>query len=116
MPLILKISAVFILGTVFSAHAEKVEKREEARESSTSSASISSSVSNDTGSVKYNDKEVWTGKVRKGLNTVAKSVDGADLAAAWDGRKLVWENVKDAGKKLEPELKELLKKLKQGQR
>ena len=118
-PSSLTIAAALFLGLLQSAPAEKVEKREEVRESKTvsSSNSISSSTANDKGTVTYNDKEVWKGKVKKGLTTIAKSVDEENLAAAWDGRKLVWENVNGAGKKLEPDLKKALKqqeKLKKG--
>ena len=112
VPLILKVSALLVMGGVCSVHAEKVEQRKEVKQTVNSSASISSSVSDGKGTVKYNDREVWKGKVRKGLNTVAKSVDGEDLAAAWDDKRLVWENVKGAGQKLEPDLRELLKKQK----
>ena len=55
--------------------------------------------------------------MKKGLTTIAKSIDDENLAAAWDGKKMVWENVAGAGKKLEPDLKKALdqqKKLKKG--
>ena len=68
-------------------------------DSSESSSSMSSSVNNGKGTVKYNDKEVWKGKVKKQLFSLAESVDGKACAAAFDG------------KKLEPRLKKLLRKL-----
>jgi len=116
-PSIFTLSAALLLGALQSAPAEKVEKRKVVRESKTvtSSNSISSSTTDDKGTVTYNGKEVWKGKVKKGLTAIAKSIDDENLAAAWDGKKLVWENVKGAGKKLEPDLKKALdqqKKLK----
>ncbi len=80
-------------------------------DSSEASASISSSNSDGKGKVSYNKKEVWKGKVRKQLFALAKSDDGKQCAAAFDGKKVVWELNKGDGKKLEPELKKLLKKL-----
>lgn len=55
--------------------------------------------------MKLNGEEVWSGKVKKGLIAVSKSENGRDLAAAFDGRKLVWENVDGAGAQLEAERK-----------
>lgn len=106
-PLILKISVLLLLGGLPFVHArERADQKEEAREDKKNArASISSSQNGDQGTVTFNGKEVWKGKVEKGLSTVASSVDGKSLAAAWDGKKLVWESEKGAGAALEDKRK-----------
>lgn len=89
----------------------KSTKTDSDSDSSTASASISSSTKDGKGTVSYNDKEVWKGKVKKQLSALTKAEDGKECAAAFDGKKVVWELNKGDGKKLEPELKKLLKKL-----
>ena len=78
---------------------------------SNASANISVQQNNDEATVKYNGKEVWKGKVEKLVIAVAKSVDGNDLAAAFEGKKLLWENVAGAGKQLEDERKKAARRL-----
>ena len=77
-----------------------------------SSSSISVNQSNDEAIVKYNGKEVWKGKVKKPVIAVSESENGNDLAAAFEGKKLLWENVAGAGKRLEDKRKEAAKRLK----
>ena len=101
------IAALFLTSAV--ADVEKNVKSV----SVTSSSNITVSQSNDEATVKYNGKEVWKGKVRKPVIAVSKSDNGNDLAAAFEGRKLLWENVAGAGKQLEDERKESAKRLKQ---
>ena len=106
-PLILKISALLLFGGLPFVHArDRVDSKEEAREDrKNSGASISSSQNGDRGTVTYNGKEVWKGKVEDGLSTAASSVNGKSLAAAWDGKKLVWESEKGAGAALQAQQK-----------
>ena len=105
------VAAVLAMTTI--TQADQSNTKEETRTvSSTSSASISVQTNNDESKVTYNGKEVWKGKVKKPVITVAKSIDGNDLAAAFEGKKLLWENVAGAGKQLEDERKKAVKRLK----
>ena len=58
------------------------------------SASISSKVDGRKGTVVYKGNKVWEGRVRRNLVAIAEALGGryGDCAAAWDGKKLVWEN------------------------
>ena len=91
---------------------EKVEKKVAKKVEEKSSNSISSSVTNGKGSVIYGKKVVWEGKVKKGLSQIAKSENGKNSAAAYDGRKVVWELNEGDGKLLRPKKKKDGKKKK----
>ena len=80
--------------------------------SSSSSASLTTQQTNDRGSVTFNGTKVWEGKVRKSLIAVSKSVDGKTLAAAFDGKKVVWENAAGVGTQLESERQEAARRAK----
>lgn len=66
---------------------------------------------NGRGTITYNGKKVWEGRVKDDLKAIVKVVrgkhlkyaEGTEVAAVWDGDKLVWENVKGAADELEPE-------------
>lgn len=99
-PFSLAIACLFLVfASPFSAESQGVNV------SHSSSVSISVEQTNDEAVVKFNNKEVWKGEVRKSVIAVSKSENGNDLAAAFDGRKLLWENVAGAGAKLEEERK-----------
>ena len=76
-------------------------------------ANLSTSVINGKGTVTYNGKKVWQGRVKKDLKAFSKATSSndngqekkAEYAAVWDGNKLVWENSPGAGAALEPERK-----------
>ena len=104
--------AAFPFDSTCRADEKKETKSSVRTSSSTSSVKISVNQTNDEAVVTFNDKEVWKGKVRKSIIAVAKSVDGKDLAAAFDGKKVVWENVAGAGKQLEDERKKAAKRKK----
>ena len=72
---------------------------------STASGGISCSVANGQGKVAYKGQEVWKGKVEHGLSGTASTINGTELAAAFDGDKVVWENVSGAAKQLKPKAK-----------
>lgn len=102
----------FSMAALLMSSAEADNEKNVKSVSVTSSSSISVNQSNDEATVKYNGKEVWKGKVKKPVITVSKSENGNDLAAAFEGKKLLWENVNGAGKQLEDERKESAKRLK----
>ena len=90
-------------------------------------AELSTSVINGKGTISYNGKKVWEGPVKKDLKAVTKAESddkngqqkNTEMAAVWDGKKLVWENTVGAGAALEPERKKQereLKKLKRKMR
>ena len=105
------IGSLMAAGSVISADNSD-QKTVTKTATSTSSVSISVKTNNDESTVTYNNKEVWKGKVKKPVITVAKSVEGKDLAAAFEGKKVLWENVVGAGKQLEDERKKAAKQLK----
>ena len=76
------------------------------KDEAVSSASISSSVNGRNGTVVYNSEKVWEGRVRNMLTAIAEDLGGkyGACAAAWDGKKLLWENKPGAAAKLRPKL------------
>ncbi len=113
-PLILKISAAILFGGLHATQAAPANRKAEppagTPPGTPDSISISASHNGDEGTVTYKNVKVWNGKVRKRLTAIARSIDGEDYAAAWDGKKLVWENVKGAAGKLKDKLRELEKR------
>ena len=93
------------LGSVQAVEDGEKKNQTTRKQNVTSSASISSKVNNGVGVVTYNGEEVWSGEIKNGLRTAARSLVGQDspeefLAVAWDGEEVVWENVEGAGGKL----------------
>ena len=76
-------------------NAASVEKS-----ASNASAVISVSTSNGKTTITYQGKKVWSGKTTGKVTGKAKSVDGVDYAAAFDGDKVIWENVAGASRHL----------------
>lgn len=70
---------------------------------------------NGKGTITYKGQEVWKGRVTSDLKVIGKVVsgnttkyaEGTELAAVWDGEKLLWENVKGAAQELEPERRKM---------
>ena len=56
---------------------------------------------NGKSTVSYQGKAVWSGKTKSQVTAKARTVDGKEYAAAYDGQKVVWENVKGAAKQLQ---------------
>ena len=50
--------------------------------------------------VAYKGKVVWKGKTEKGVDAKETTEDGETNAAAFDGKKVLWENVPGAAKKV----------------
>lgn len=81
-------------------------------------------VVNGKGVVSYQGKRVWRGRVKQGLRVASKMVSGfkgkytddTELAAAWDGEKLLWENVKGAAQELQPEFSKMEKQLEEARK
>ena len=59
-------------------------------------SSLSVSTVNGQTTVLYNGKEVFSGPTKGKVSSRSVSRDGKDFAAAWDGDKVIWENVKGA--------------------
>ncbi len=70
------------------------------KSASTASAGINVSTSNGRTTIAYQGKEVWSGKTTGKVTGKAKSVDGVDYAAAFDGDKVIWQNVAGASRHL----------------
>ena len=79
----------------------------------TAKAELSTSVINGKGTINYNGKKVWQGPVKKDLKAITKAASdnkngqqkNTEIAAVWDGKKLVWESSPGAGAALEPDRK-----------
>jgi hypothetical protein len=50
--------------------------------------------------VTFEGKEVWKGATKKAVTAKEKTVDGRTYAAAFDGKKVLWENVPGAAEKV----------------
>lgn len=77
---------------------------------------------NGKGTVTFNGEEVWKGRVKSNdLTAIAKVsngneskyAEGTELAAVWDGDKLIWENVRGAADELQPEFQKARQKAKE---
>lgn len=77
---------------------------------------------NGKGTVTYKGQEVWKGEVKSDqLTAIAKASngkeskysEGTELAAVWDGDKLVWENIHGAANDLQPEFQKARQKAKE---
>jgi hypothetical protein len=99
--LLIKIGAATLIALVAGAwplSAQNVDKiKKDAR---TAAAGISVSTANGKTTIVYQGKEVWTGKTTGKATGRSKSVDGTQYAAAFDGDKVLWENVPGAAKKV----------------
>ena len=61
---------------------------------------ISVSQSNEQATVNYNGKQVWSGPVKGTLVGRSSNINGVEQAAAFDGDKVLWENVPGAAEHL----------------
>ncbi|MBN2507305.1 MAG: hypothetical protein JXQ71_11480 [Verrucomicrobia bacterium] len=80
-------------------HAQNISKIKQSARNAV--AAISVKVHNGRSTVIYKGKTVWTGKAKTQVSAKARSVDGKEYAAAYDGPRVVWENTKGAAKKLQ---------------
>ena len=70
------------------------------KQARTAAAGITSSSANGITTITYNGAAVWKGKTSGKVNARSKAVDGTTYAAAFDGEKVLWENVPGAGAKV----------------
>ncbi len=63
-------------------------------------AGVKVTVANGKATVAYKGKVVWSGKAKSRVTAKARTVDGKEYAAAFDGKKVLWENVKGAAKQV----------------
>jgi hypothetical protein len=66
----------------------------------TAAAGISVSTQNGVSTITYQGKAVWTGKTTGQILGRSKVVGNVTYAAAFDGNKVIWENVPGAGAKV----------------
>ncbi len=66
----------------------------------TAAAGISVSTANGKTTVTYRNKEVWSGKTTARVTGRSKVVNGTEYVAAFDGEKVIWENIPGAAKKV----------------
>lgn len=64
------------------------------------SAGVTVTTVNGVSTVTWKDKAVWTGKTANSVRAQAQTVDGVEYAAAWDGTRVIWENVPGAAEKV----------------
>jgi cytochrome bd-type quinol oxidase subunit 1 len=78
--------------------AQNISKiKESAR---TAAAGIAVTSANGQTTVVYKGQEVWTGKTKNKPVGKTKVVGGKEYVAAFDGDKVIWENVPGAGQKV----------------
>jgi hypothetical protein len=83
---------------VFPLHAQNISKiKQSARNAA---AAIEVKTENGKSTVTYKGKAVWSGKGKAAVTAQARTVEGKEYAAAFDGQKVLWENVKGAAKKV----------------
>lgn len=97
--LILGVATFLATGFVTSsASAQNLGKiKQSAR---TAAAGISVSTQNGVSTITYQGKAVWTGKTTGQVLGRSKTVNNVSYAAAFDGNKVIWENVPGAGAKV----------------
>ena len=97
--LILGVAAIVATGFVSStASAQNIGKiKQSAR---TAAAGITVSTQNGVSTITYQGKVVWTGKTTGQVLGRSKMVGDVSYAAAFDGNKVIWENVPGAGAKV----------------
>lgn len=61
-------------------------------------ADLSVTTVNGVTTVVYNGEQVFMGSTSGTVSSRAGSYDGVELAAAYDGENVIWENVAGAGK------------------
>ena len=66
----------------------------------TAAAGISVSTQNGVSTITYQGKQVWSGKTTGQVLGRSKMVGDVSYAAAFDGNKVIWENVPGAGAKV----------------
>ncbi len=66
----------------------------------TAAAGVAVSTVNGKTTLTYKGKEVWSGKTTGKVTARQKVVNGTEYVAAFDGTKVIWENVKGAGNKI----------------
>lgn len=66
----------------------------------TAAAGISVSTQNGVSTINYQGKQVWSGKTTGQVLGRSKTVGDVTYAAAFDGNKVIWENVPGAGAKV----------------
>jgi hypothetical protein len=90
--------ALFMAASLLTSGAQNIAVvKGKAR---TAAAGISVSTSNGKTTIVYQGKEVWTGKTTGKVTGKSKAVGDTTYAAAFDGDKVIWENVKGAGAKV----------------
>ena len=97
--LILGVALTLATGFVTStASAQNIGKiKQSAR---TAAAGVSVSTQNGVSTITYQGKQVWTGKTTGKVLGRSKAVGDVTYAAAFDGNKVIWENVPGAGAKV----------------
>lgn len=97
--LILAVLAILVTGfatsTAFAQNLGKI--KQSAR---TAAAGISVSTQNGVSTVTCQGKQVWSGKTTGKVLGRSKMVGDVSYAAAFDGNKVIWENVPGAGAKV----------------
>ena len=96
----LMIAAVSLCGSVaaLSAETSKQSNTNSSSRSARSSACISVKTVTGQSTITYNGKDVFTGHTKGMVTAKASSENGTEYAAAFDGKKVLWENVPGAAK------------------
>ena len=87
---------VFLLGCWCTVPLQAQNTAIIKKSARTAAAGISVSTRNGQTTIVYKGKEVWTGKTSGKVTGKAKAVNDKEYAAAYDGNKVIWENVPGA--------------------
>lgn len=97
--LILGVVAILVTGfATATASAQNLGKIKQGAR--TAAAGISVSTQNGVSTITYQGKQVWSGKTTGKVLGRSKMVGDVSYAAAFDGNKVIWENVPGAGAKV----------------
>ncbi len=90
--------ALFISASILTSGAQNIAiVKGKAR---TAAAGISVSTSNGQTTLVYKGKEVWSGKTTGKVMGKSKVVGDVEYVAAFDGDKVIWQNVPGAAAKV----------------
>lgn len=101
-PLILKLSALIVLGGVHGGHAREVA-RVDAGKRVTANNTLKARKKGEQGSITFHREKVWEGRVAGELVTRQRVEGEAEYAAAWDDTGLLWESEKGAAEQFRDE-------------
>lgn len=94
-PLILKLSALIVLGGVHGTAAREIARVDQGKRV-TASSGLKGRKKGEQGTITFHREIVWEGQVVGELVTRCRVEEGVEYAAAWDDTGLLWESEQGA--------------------